>query len=271
MAGLLMVMRRLGMNEEKLSPDNRDYVGALASGLDVIMAFDPQHKEMTLSEVAEQTGMDRAKARRFLLTLHALGYIKREGRQFTLTPKVLALSYAYNVSNDHLNVVEHYLHDITLRLGESSSLAVLDQQDIMYVVRSPAAHRLMSITLSAGTRLPAAYTSMGRVLVAKLPPKEQKDWLRNLSLEAFTEHSIVDKSAFEQMLLQVAEQNFCVVDQELDLGLRSLAVPAFTFDGTLLGAINLSTNASRVSHQTLLEKCLPVLQEAAEQIRLHTK
>lgn len=266
-----MAMSKQGMSEEKLSPDHRDYVGALASGLDVIMAFDPQHKEMTLSEVAEQTGMDRAKARRFLLTLHALGYIKREGRKFTLTPKVLALSYAYNVSNDHLNVVEHYLHDITARLGESSSLAVLDQQDIMYVVRSPAAHRLMSITLSAGTRLPAAYTSMGRMLVATLPLEEQKDWLNSVSLHAYTPHSIVDKSAFEQMLVQVGEQNYCVVDQELDLGLRSLAVAAFTFDGALLGAINLSTNASRVSHQTLIEEYLPVLQEAAEQIRLHTK
>ncbi|TYL46924.1 IclR family transcriptional regulator C-terminal domain-containing protein [Marinomonas sp. IMCC 4694] len=266
-----MAMSKLGMNEEKLSPDHRDYVGALASGLDVIMAFDPQHKEMTLSEVAEQTGMDRAKARRFLLTLHALGYIKREGRQFTLTPKVLALSYAYNASNDHLNVVEHYLHDITAQLGESSSLAVLDQQDIMYVVRSPAAHRLMSIALSAGTRLPAAYTSMGRMLVAKLPSEEQKEWLKDVSLEAFTPHSIVDKPAFELMLKQVAEQNFCIVDQELDLGLRSLAVLAFAFDGSLLGAINLSTNASRVSHQTLVEEYLPVLREVAEQIRLHTK
>ncbi|RNF47331.1 IclR family transcriptional regulator [Marinomonas hwangdonensis] len=259
------------MNEEMLSPDHRDYVGALASGLGVIMAFDPLHKKMTLSEVAEQTGMDRAKARRFLLTLNALGYIKREGRQFTLTPKVLGLGYAYNASNDHLNVVEHYLHEVTARLGESSSLAVLDDQDVMYVVRSPASHRLMSITLSAGTRLPAAYTSMGRMLVASLPIEKQKEWIKNLSLEAFTQNSIVDKSVFEQMIEQVAEQNFCIVDQELDLGLRSLAVPAFTFDGTLLGAINLSTNASRVCHQALIEECLPVLQEAAEQIRLHTK
>ncbi|WP_231886241.1 IclR family transcriptional regulator domain-containing protein [Marinomonas atlantica] len=266
-----MAMRKQGMSEEKLSPDHRDYVCALASGLDVIMSFDPQHKDMTLSEVAEQTGMDRAKARRFLLTLHALGYIKREGRKFMLTPKVLSLSYAYNVSNDHLNVVEHYLHDITARLGESSSLAVLDNQDIMYVVRSPAAHRLMSITLSAGTRLPAAYTSMGRMLVAKLPDKEKDEWLKSVTLNPYTQHSIVDKLAFEGELKQVAEQNYCVVDQELDLGLRSLAVPAFTYDGTLLGAINLSTNASRVSHQTLIDECLPVLQDAAEQIRLHTK
>lgn len=271
MVGLIVVMSKQSMSEEKLSPDHRDYVGALAAGLDVITAFDTSHREMTLSEVAEQTGMDRAKARRFLLTLHALGYIKREGRKFTLTPKVLALSNAYNTSNDHLNVVEHYLHDITARLGESSSLAVLDQHDIIYVVRSPAAHRLMSITLSAGTRLPAAYTSMGRMLVSKLSPEEQKAWLNAITLNSYTEHSIVDKAGFEQMLKQVSEQNYCVVDQELDLGLRSLAVPAYTFDGTLLGAINLSTNASRVSHQTLIDEFLPVLQQAAEQIRLHTK
>lgn len=259
------------MSEEKLSADHRDYVGALAAGLDVILAFTPQHNKMTLSEVAEKTGMDRAKARRFLLTLHSLGYIKREGRQFTLTPKVLGLSQAYNASHDHLNVVEHYLHEVTAQLGESSSLAVLDQHDITYVVRSPAAHRLMSITLTPGTRLPAAYTSMGRVLVAQMSVEERQQWLDQLQFQAHTEHSIIDRAAFETMLNEVAEQGFCIVDQELDLGLRSLALPVRTNQGELLGAINLSTNASRVSKSTLLNDFLPVLQEAGEQIRLHTQ
>ncbi|ADZ92845.1 IclR family transcriptional regulator domain-containing protein [Marinomonas mediterranea] len=259
------------MSEEKLSPDHRDYVGALASGLDVLNAFDSSHSTMTLSEVAEQAGMDRAKARRFLLTLHSLGYIDRDGRQFRLTPKVLGLSSAYGASNDHISVVEHYLRDVTTRLGESSSLGVLDQHDIIYVVRSPAAHRLMSISLSAGTRLPAAYTSMGRVLVSRMPKVEQRIWLDSLTLEAFTEHSITDPVKFEAMLDQVRAQDYCVVDQELDLGLRSLAVPAVAYNGDVLGAINLSTNASRVSHQALVEECLPVLKDAVEQIRLHTK
>ncbi|BFM49858.1 IclR family transcriptional regulator C-terminal domain-containing protein [Marinomonas sp. THO17] len=259
------------MSDEKLSPDHRDYVGALAAGLDVLMAFDSTHKAMTLSEVAEQTGMDRAKARRFLLTLHSLGYIHRDGRQFTLTPKVLGLSSAYGETNDYLNVVEHYLCDVTARLGESSSLGILDQQDVMYVVRSPAAHRLMSISLNVGTRLPAAYTSMGRMLVAMLSTKEKQAFLKTLKLEAYTEHSITDLTHFETMLEQVKEQGFCIVDQELDLGLRSLALPAVTYSGEVLGAINLSTNASRVSSKALIEECLPVLKEAAEQIRLHTK
>ncbi|AWY01616.1 IclR family transcriptional regulator [Marinomonas primoryensis] len=259
------------MSEEILSSEHRDYVAALASGLDVMLAFDLQHKKMTLSEVAEQTGMDRAKARRFLLTLHSLGYIRREGREFTLTPKVLGLGYAYSASNDHLSVVEYYLHDVTKRLGESSSLAVLENQDVMYVVRSPAAHRLMSISLSAGTRLPAAYTSMGRVLVANLGVEARKKWLDDVVLDGFTENSIVNKSDFSEMIQTVSEQGYCIVDQELDLGLRSLALPVFTFSGNLLGAINLSTNASRVSYQQLMEKCLPILQEAAEQIRLHTQ
>ncbi|ETX09785.1 IclR family transcriptional regulator [Marinomonas ushuaiensis DSM 15871] len=259
------------MSEEILLPDHRDYVGALASGLNVIMAFSPEHKEMTLSEVAEQTGMDRAKARRFLLTLHSLGYISRQGRKFSLTPKILSLGYAYNASNNHLSVVEHYLHDVTSRLGESSSLAILDKNEIMYVVRSPAPHRLMSITLSAGTRLPAAYTSMGRMLVTLMSESEQIDWLADVRLESLTENSIVDKAMFLKELKTISQQGYCLVDQELDLGLRSLAIPAVAHDGTLLGAINLSTNASRVSYQKLVDEFLPVLQEAAELIRMHTQ
>lgn len=239
------------MDDQVLKPGDRDYVGALAAGLEVLQAFDAEHPRMTLSEVAARTGMDRAKARRFLLTLHALGFVKRSGRQFELTPRVLQLGYAYQASNQYRAVIQQYLEDITAELGESSSLAVLDGEDVVYVVRSSARHRLMAITLSVGTRLPAAYTSMGRVLLAQLPEAELEAFLARVKLEAFTAFSITDVKALNRDIAKVREQGYSIVDQELDSGLRSVAVPVFAGNGELLGAINISTNAARVDIETL--------------------
>src|SRR5690554_7001085 len=255
------------MDEQVLKPDDRDYVGALASGLEVLQAFDGEHPRMTLSEVAARTEMDRAKARRFLLTLHALGFVKRTGRQFELTPRVLQLGYAYQASNQYRAVIQQYLEGITAELGESSSLTVLDGDDVVYVVRSAARHRLMAITLSVGTRLPAAYTSMGRVLLAQLPDGELDAWLERAVLERHTEKTITDKAELRKCILKVRQQGYAIADQELDSGLRSLAVPAFDANGRLLGAINISTNAARIDHATLLEEYLPLLQAKAELIR----
>lgn len=255
------------MDEQILKPGDRDYVGALASGLDVLQAFDAEHPRMTLSEVAARTEMDRAKARRFLLTLHALGFVKRTGRQFELTPRVLQLGYAYQASNQYRAVIQQYLEDITAELGESSSLAVLDGDDVVYVVRSAARHRLMAITLSVGTRLPAAYTSMGRVLLAQLPEEELNAYLGRVRLERFTESSVTDRNALRKAIDQAREQGYAMVDQELDLGLRSVAVPVFSGSGELLGALNISTNAARVDMETLLKVYLPRLQAVAEKVR----
>lgn len=255
------------MDDQVLKPGDRDYVGALAAGLEVLQAFDAEHPRMTLSEVAARTGMDRAKARRFLLTLHALGFVKRSGRQFELTPRVLQLGYAYQASNQYRAVIQQYLEDITAELGESSSLAVLDGEDVVYVVRSSARHRLMAITLSVGTRLPAAYTSMGRVLLAQLPEAELEAFLARVKLEAFTAFSITDVKALNRDIAKVREQGYSIVDQELDSGLRSVAVPVFAGNGELLGAINISTNAARVDIETLTGVYLLRLQKAAEAVR----
>ncbi len=259
------------MDDQILKPGDRDYVAALASGLEVLQAFDAEHPRMTLSEVAARTEMDRAKARRFLLTLHALGFVKRAGRQFELTPRVLQLGYAYQASNQYRAVIQQYLEDITAELGESSSLAVLDGDEVVYVVRSAARHRLMAINLSVGTRLPAAYTSMGRVLLAQLSKEELKAFLERVRLERFTESSIIDKAVLEGAIDEARERGYSVVDQELDSGLRSVAVPVFAGSGELLGAINISTNAARVDMETLLEVYLPRLQDAAEAVRRTTR
>ncbi|HDZ39420.1 MAG TPA: IclR family transcriptional regulator, partial [Marinobacter sp.] len=219
------------------------------------------------SEVAARTDMDRAKARRFLLTLHALGFVRRSGRQFELTPRVLQLGYAYQASNQYRAVIQQHLEDVTAELGESSSLAVLDGDDVVYVVRSSARHRLMAISLSVGTRLPAAYTSMGRVLLAQLPDAELEAFLARVKLEAFTSASVVHSDVLKSEISAVREQGYCIVDQELDSGLRSVAVPVFAGDGELLGAINISTNAARVNMETLVGVYLRRLQKAAEILR----
>lgn len=259
------------MEEQILKPGDRDYVGALAAGLEVLQTFDAEHPRMTLSEVAARTEMDRAKARRFLLTLQALGFVKRSGRQFELTPRVLQLGYAYQASNQYRAVIQQYLEEITADLGESSSLAVLDGDEVVYVVRSSARHRLMAITLSVGTRLPAAYTSMGRVLLAQLPDNQLDAFLARVTLEPFTAASVTSADALKAEIIKARAQGYAIVDQELDSGLRSAAVPVFAGNGELLGAINISTNAARVDMATLMETYLPRLQQAAERVRQTTR
>lgn len=253
--------------DEVLSPEDRDFVTALASGLEVILAFDEEHPRMTLSEVAARTGMNRARARRFLLTLHALGYVRKEQRVFELAPKVLKLGYSFLSANNYRSVIQQVLEDITAACGESSSLGVLDGEEVTYVARSSSRHRLMAITLSVGTRLPAAYTSMGRVLLAQLPDRELDAWLERAVLERYTEKSITDKAELRRCIMEVRQQGYAIADQELDSGLRSIAVPAFDANGKLLGALNISTNAARIDHDTLLEEYLPLLQAKARLVR----
>ncbi|WP_193073293.1 IclR family transcriptional regulator C-terminal domain-containing protein [Pseudomonas sp. FME51] len=252
--------------DNTLQPGDRDYVAALASGLQILKAFDAEHPRMTLTEMASRTDMDRAKARRFLLTLEALGYVRRSGRDFELTPRVLELGHAFQASNQYRAVIQHYLQDITAEIGESSSLSVLDGIDVVYVVRSAAPHRLMAITLSVGTRLPAVYTSMGRVLLAQLADAQLDKLLTEVKLQPHTPYSLTDMDALRAEIVKVGEQGYSIVDQELDLGLRSVATPVFAGNGDLLGAINISTNAARVPLEVLQNDYLPRLQLLADTV-----
>ncbi len=257
------------MQEEMLSEDSRDFVTALASGLEVIQAFDHEHPRMTLSEVATRTGMNRAKARRFLLTLHALGFVRKQQRYFELAPRVLQLGYAFLSANNYRDVIQHYLEDITAETGESSSLGVLDGNDVIYVARSAAKHRLMAITLSVGTRLPAAHTSMGRILLAQLNDTALDHFLSSISLEPYTDKTVTDVKELRRQIVNARQQGYAISDQELDSGLRSIAVPVFDAKQHLMGAINISTNAARVDLDTLINIYLPVLQDKVAQIRSH--
>ncbi|MBS3668269.1 MULTISPECIES: IclR family transcriptional regulator domain-containing protein [Halomonadaceae] len=257
------------MQEEMLSEDSRDFVTALASGLEVIQAFDHEHPRMTLSEVAARTGMNRAKARRFLLTLHALGYVRKQQRYFELAPRVLQLGYAFLSANNYRDVIQQHLEDITAETGESSSLGVLDGSDVIYVARSAAKHRLMAITLSVGTRLPAAHTSMGRILLAQLSEADLDHFLSSVALEPYTDKTVTDVNELRSQIISARQQGYAISDQELDSGLRSIAVPVYDAKQHLMGAINISTNAARVDLDTLINVYLPVLQKKVAQVRAH--
>lgn len=248
-----------------LDPDHRDFVSALATGLDIIRAFDRENPRMTLSEVASKNGINRAKARRFLLTLHGLGYVRKQDRYFELTPRALDLGYAFLSANGYQLVVRQHIEHITEVTGESSSMGVLDGHEVIYVARSAAPHRLMTVALNVGSRLPVVATSMGRVLLA-FTPDRLEEILNQSDLVAHTPNTITNPDALRSCIEEVRGQGYCIVDQELESGLRSLAVPVRNQYGKLLGALNVSTNAARVSREKLEADFLPLLLEASRQI-----
>lgn len=256
-------------HDKKILFDSPDFVASLAGGLSVLLTFDENHSIMTLSEVAERTKMDRAKARRYLLTLHALGYVHKNKRQFRLSPKTLSLGASYLSSVHHHDIIQFYLERVTEQTGESCSFGVLDGDDVVYIARSAAKHRLLAIALSIGTRLPVAYTSMGRAILANLPSEQLEDYINKVELISHTPYSITDRNQFHQTLKALKEKQYVIVDQELDTGLRSLALPVYKSNNELIGAINISTNAMRISHDALIEKFLPILRDCAAQIQTY--
>jgi IclR family pca regulon transcriptional regulator len=248
------------------SPARRtDFVQSLDRGLAVIRCFSSERPSLTLSEVAERTGLTRAAARRFLLTLQELGYVGSTGRQFSLRPRVLALGYAYLSSFSVAQIAQPHLEDLAEELHESCSVSVLDGDDIVYVARA-SANRIMTIALTVGTRLPPYPTSMGRVLLASLPEEELDAHLRRTELRKLTERTVVDQTELRQILAKVAAQGWAAVDQELEAGVRSIAVPIRDSSGRVVAAINASAHAARVQMRTLEKQFLPRLLNAAQQI-----
>jgi IclR family transcriptional regulator, pca regulon regulatory protein len=244
---------------------NSDFVQSLERGLSVIRAFDEEHREMALSDVARATGLTRAAARRFLLTLVKLGYVHFDSGRFSLRPRVLELGFAYLSSLSLPEVAQPHLETLVAKVNESSSISVLDDMDVVYVVRVPT-RRIMSITLAVGTRLPAYATSMGRVLLASLSPDELDERLARLEIQPLTKRTVKDVSALQKTLDKVRRQGYAVTDQELEEGLRSAAVPIRDSSGTVVAALNVSVHASRASMQSLRSDFLPRAQETAAAI-----
>jgi IclR family pca regulon transcriptional regulator len=244
---------------------NDQFVQSLARGLSVITAFDHDHPEMTLSEVAARIGLSRATARRFLHTLVELGFVRTDGRAFALTPQVLRLGTAYLSGLGLPQVAQPHLERLSATVGESTSAAVLDGTDIVYVARV-ATRRIMSVGITVGTRFPAYATSMGRVLLAALPAAEIDAYLADVDLRALTPRTVHDLDELRAEIDRVRRQQWCLVDQELERGLRSMAVPLRADDGSVIAAVNVSASASLERADEFRSATLPALQATAAAI-----
>lgn len=245
-----------------VSESNVQLVQSLSRGLAVIRAFDAHHPRQTLAQVAEATGLPRATTRRFLHTLIAEGYAQSDGSVFWLTPHTLNLGFSYLSSLGLPDIAQPHLEALSHALNESCSVSVLDGPDVIYVARA-AANRIMSVNITIGTRFPAYATSMGRVLLAGLPERELDAYLATVPLEPITDQTITDPAALRQELARVAKQGYCIVDQELEAGLRSVACPIRNAEDQTIAAINVSTRAAAYTADELVRKLLPQLNDTA--------
>lgn len=238
-----------------------EHVQSLERGLSVIRCFDADHARLTLTDVANRTGLTRATARRLLLTLESLGYVSSNGRHFSLTPRVLDIGYAYLSSLNIQQIAQPFLEALSEQVNESVSVTVLDGSDIIYVARVPT-KRIMTISLGLGSRLPAHCTSMGRVLLAELPPEQLRAIVPE-RLEPHTEHTICTRDALEAELATVRRQGWALVDEELEIGLRSLAAPLRDAGGRAVAAMNVSTHAGRTATDEIHASILPAVLRTA--------
>jgi IclR family transcriptional regulator, pca regulon regulatory protein len=249
----------------ELAARNSDFVQSLDRGLAVIRAFGPDREKLSLSEVARATGLTRAAARRFLLTLVKLGYVRSDGREFSLRPRVLELGYAYLSGLALPEVAAPHLEELVARLHESSSISILDGHHIVYLARVPT-KRIMTVAISVGTRFPAYATSMGRVLLAAMTEEELDRYLATATFERLTAHTVTSPARLRSIVREVARQGYAIVDQELEEGLRAVAVPIRGAVGVGTASVNVSSHASRVSMVALRGQILPALLETARQI-----
>ncbi|RVW04974.1 IclR family transcriptional regulator [Rhodococcus spongiicola] len=247
------------------SGGSTDYVQSLARGLSVIRAFDAENPRRTLSDVARATDLTRATARRFLLTLVELGYVRTDGSTFWLTPRVLELGYSYLSSLSLPEIAHPHLEALSARVHQSTSVSVLDDGDIVYVARVPVS-RIMTVSITIGTRFPAFATSMGRVLLAGLSPADLDTYLHQVELSPLTGHTIATPAALRAELDKVRAQGFCVVDQELEEGLRSLAAPIRDKSGAVVAAVNISMQAARYTSEAVDETLVPAVVATAAEI-----
>jgi IclR family pca regulon transcriptional regulator len=246
-----------------------NFMASLARGLAVIRAFTQQRRQLTIAQLSLSTGIPRAAVRRCLYTLSKLGYVvSDDGRAYALRPRILALGHAYLSSTPLAIAVQPLLDQITSDLHESSSMAVLEGDDILYIARSSTTTRVMSIDLGIGSRLPAYCTSMGRVLLAGLPEAELKAHLARVKFARLTGRTVATPDELMNVLKTVRRDGYSVVDQELEIGLRSIGVPVVDRNGRAVAAINIGTQSSRVSVAEMESRFLPLLRAAAHELGL---
>lgn len=244
---------------------DKDFIHSLAKGLAVLRVFSRENPALTLSEVARETQLTRAGARRVLRTLEALGYLACDGRRFSLTPRILELGYSYVSSRHWLGVAKPYLQALRDQIGEHVSVAVLDGTDVVYVAQCPI-DRVVSVRLEIGMRRPAYCTAMGRVLLAQLSPDMARLRLEQSDLRKLNSRTETDIDLLLAEIAKAGTAGHAVIDQEIEDGLIAVAVPLADRDGAILAAINVCGHASQVSLQHLQQVCLPTMRVAAARI-----
>lgn len=246
-----------------------DFMASLARGLAVVRGFAQQRRGLSIAELSLRTGISRAAVRRCLYTLEKLGYVAAEDdRTFALRPQILSLGHAYLSSAPLVTTAQPVLDRVSAKLDESCSLAIMDGDDILYIARSWSGRRLLSIDLGVGSRLPAHCTSMGRVLLAGLEPDDLAAYLQRVNLVRHTARTIVDRGELRDALAATRESGYAIVDQELEVGLRSIAVPVKDVRSRVVAAINIGAQAPRVSIAEMQKTFLPALQDAAGELGL---
>lgn len=244
----------------------RDMMSGLAKGLAVIETFTADRPRQSIAEVANASGLDRATARRCLLTLTHQGYAEWDGKFFTLTPRVLRLGTACLAAMPLPQLVQPVLDALSDEIGESSSVSILDGDEIVYIARA-AQQKVMSIALMPGSRLPAHCTSMGRVLLAALPEEEARRRLGPGPLPARTPLTLTDPEAVMRRLAQVRAEGHALNDQEIEIGLRSIAVPVLSTRGKVVAALNIGVSAARATPEDLRRHFLPALLRVQDTLR----
>lgn len=243
-----------------------NFMTSLARGLAVINAFQERKRHLTIAQISHRTEIPRAAVRRCLYTLMKLGYATSDGRTYSLLPKVLTLGHAYLSSTPLAFSAQPFLDRISEQLHEACNLATLEGEQVLYIARSAIPQRLISVDLSVGSRLPAYCTSMGRILLAALDDDSLHDYLNHADLRAKTSRTLHTPEALWKCLQQVRQQGWCLVDQELEQGLRSLAVPVYDSSGHVLAAMNVSTHAGRVPARELEQRFLPIMLNASREL-----
>ncbi|MFV8572303.1 IclR family transcriptional regulator domain-containing protein [Marinobacter sp. SBS5] len=254
----------MSQKEIDVNKADKEFMSTFARGLQLIRSFGTDTPSMTLSAVAEKNQLSRAAARRFLLTLQKLGYVSLEDKKFRLTAKVLELGYSYLASLDFSDTITPFMEEVTYQLGESCSALVLDGLDIVYVARIPR-RGLIPLNLQIGARLPAYATSGGRVLMSALANQELEDLLQKTHFEKLTAYT-KGPDELRQELEKIRTNGYAIVDQELELGMRALAVPVLDRRGQARFALNSSSHVSTVSLDRIVEEYVPIMQHAARKI-----
>jgi IclR family pca regulon transcriptional regulator len=243
---------------------SRDFVQSLDRGLRVIQAFS-ERESLTVSEIAELTGFSRPTVRRLLLTLQELGYVTQSEGHFHLTPRVLTLAYSYLSGVQLSRLAQPHLERVAEKTSESCSMGALDDTDVVYLAGVPTKW-IMRVTMTVGTRLPAYASSLGRAILAYLPAQQLDRYFQRAELRPVTPHTITDEGELRAELARIREHGWALVDQEFEIGLRSLGVPVHNADGKVVASVNCSTHVGRVDRDTLVDDFRPLVEEAAARI-----